>query len=109
MLPEWYIIQAKDYISMVQDDASMYTHSEILEVTKKQRQFEYALMRHRNGLPAWQEKEPLNSHSNTLTNIPLPQVHRPNVTTEKDLMSLGVGAPNPRKSIPNRKQVNSYA
>ena len=95
---------------MLQDDASMYTHSEILEVTKKQRQFEYALIRQRNGLPAWQEKEPRNSHSNTLTNLPPPpQVRRPNVATEKDLMSLGVGAPNPRKSVPHRKQVNSYA
>ena len=98
MTPDWYLTQAQDYISVLQN-INMYTYDEVSEITKKQRQFEYQLMRVNNGLPR----------------IPVPEKHiridNPRLPAQtnlsyRQLMSKGYS---PIFSQKSKSKVKSYA
>ena len=95
-------MQANDYISMLHN-TDMYTHEELLSMTKKEGQFEYQLMRVRNGLPRT-EGAPKKEAKSTQVIMPPP---RPQLSISySQLMSMGYGhvCSNQTKS-----KVNSYA
>lgn len=98
-LPDWYLIQAQDYISMLQN-TEMYTHEELLSITKKQRQFEHQLMRVKNGLP---REETTTKVTTPNVVMPLP---RPQSISYSQLMSIGYGTLQSKRTKP---KVNSYA
>lgn len=102
ILPDWYLTQAQDYISVLQN-TEMYTHEELLSITRKQRQFEYELMRVKNDLPR-KEEAPKKEAMSMEVIMPLP---RPQVTISySQLMSTGYGSVHFNRRKP---KVNSYA
>ena len=104
-LPEWYLIQAKDYISVLQN-TEMYTHEELLSITKKQRQFEYELMRLKNGLPRKEVTPKKKANILEVDGVVIPP-RQPHLSISySQLMSMGYRTVHPNKPKP---KVNSYA
>jgi hypothetical protein len=100
-LPDWYVIQAQDYISMLQN-TEMYTHEELLSITKKQRQFEYQLMREKNGLPRVETASKETKSMKVVMPLPRPQLS----ISYSQLMSMGYGTMESKRT---KAKVNSYA
>ena len=100
-LPDWYLIQAQDYISMLRN-TEMYTHEELLSITKKQRQFEYKLMRVKNGLPMEETIARETKSMEVAMPPPRPQLS----ISYSQLLSIGYGTVQSKRTKP---KVNSYA
>tara|TARA_B100001175_G_C19474218_1_gene623370 strand:+ start:50 stop:361 length:312 start_codon:yes stop_codon:yes gene_type:complete len=100
-IPDWYLIQAQDYISMLQN-TEMYTHEELPSITKKQRHFEYQLMREKNGLSRVETARKETKSMNVVMPLPRPQLS----ISYSQLMSMGYGTMESQKT---KRKVNSYA
>mgnify|MGYP007078073887 CR=1 FL=1 len=108
-LPVWYLTQAQDYISVLQD-AAMYAPEELREITRAQRRSEYALMRIRGGLPPPLPPRPSPADVAAGGRCYLPPPPPPRGMTHRELMSAGSSGgahPPPPRRLP--RKVNSYA
>lgn len=103
-IPEWYLIQAHDYIAVLHN-IEMYTHEELLNITIKQRKYEYELLRVKNGLRMSEGERPKKEVKKVEVVMPPP---RPQLSISySQLMSMGYGSVH--HSNRSQKKVNSYA